>query len=451
MANRYWRGGAGTWNSTNTANWSDQSGGLGGFSVPTSADDVFFDSASNATSYTVTTSGNTTDMVCRSLNVAGPATGTLTFSNTNSQVNIYGNLIHAASGVNWGASVGLWFQSTSTGNTITTNGYSFANNWGFNGVGGSWILQDNVTIAANRTATLTNGTLNLNNNTFSVGLFSSSNANTRTISFGTGNITLTGNNSTIFNAPNQTGLSFTGTPTFNATYSGAVGTRTFRLGNSPAAFLEASAINLNITAGTDIVNCSVAAKNLNFTGFAGSFVNSITYVYNNLTISTGMTITGSANGFVFAATTGTQQITTNGRTIDCPLTFNGIGGTFAFQDALTQGDTRNFTVTNGTVQLKNGVTSTVGNFVTTGTTQKSLQSTLAGSQATISEASGTVDASYLTIQDINATGGATWNAYVDNNNVDAGNNDGWDFGISPVVGGAEYTYTLRSFTQPRRF
>jgi hypothetical protein len=76
---------------------------------------------------------------------------------------------------------------------------------------------------------------------------------------------------------------------------------------------------------------------------------------------------------------------------------------------------------------------------------------LAGSQATLSQASGTVDVSYLTIQDINATGVATWNAYVNQQNIDAGNNDGWDFGISPVIGGAEYTYQLRSFTEMRQF
>ena len=40
MANRYWVGGAGTWDSSNTANWSDVFLGDGGFSVPTSADDV---------------------------------------------------------------------------------------------------------------------------------------------------------------------------------------------------------------------------------------------------------------------------------------------------------------------------------------------------------------------------------------------------------------------------
>jgi hypothetical protein len=133
------------------------------------------------------------------------------------------------------------------------------------------------------------------------------------------------------------------------------------------------------------------------------------------------------------------------------MVFNGIGGTWAFQDALTQGSTRAFTVTNGTVQLKNGVTSTVGAFATSGTNQKFLQSTLAGSQATLSQASGTVNASYLTIQDINATGGATWNALWSNNNVDSGNNTGWFFGDQPIINAVEYTYKIRSFTQPRRF
>lgn len=35
MANRYWVGGAGTWDLTNTANWSTTSGGAGGASVLT--------------------------------------------------------------------------------------------------------------------------------------------------------------------------------------------------------------------------------------------------------------------------------------------------------------------------------------------------------------------------------------------------------------------------------
>ena len=54
MANRYWVGGTGTWNTTSTTNWSASSGGSSGASVPTSADSVFFDQNST---YTVTMTG----------------------------------------------------------------------------------------------------------------------------------------------------------------------------------------------------------------------------------------------------------------------------------------------------------------------------------------------------------------------------------------------------------
>jgi hypothetical protein len=118
---------------------------------------------------------------------------------------------------------------------------------------------------------------------------------------------------------------------------------------------------------------------------------------------------------------------------------------------LTQGSTRNFTITNGTVQLKDGVTSTVGSFVATSSTVKFLQSTTPGSQATLSQASGTVNVVDLTIRDINAVGGASWNAYTDFENTDAGNNDGWNFSLSPPYSTAELPVTLRPFTQPRRF
>jgi len=170
-----------------------------------------------------------------------------------------------------------------------------------------------------------------------------------------------------------------------------------------------------------------------------------------LTFSAGMTLTAGTAAITFSATSGTQQITTNAKTIDFPLTFSGVGGTFAFQDALTQGSTRAFTITNGTVQLKAGVTSTVGSFVANNANTKFLQSTTPGSQATISQASGTVTVADLSIRDSNAVGGASWTAYVDYENVDAGNNDGWNFGLSPPYESFEPPIKLRSFTQPRRF
>jgi len=287
----------------------------------------------------------------------------------------------------------------------------------------------------NGVLTLTTGTLALNNNTVTIGRFFSGNSNTRTIDFGaSGEFVVTTNNTTIWNTSPSTNMVVSGTPKVVFNYAGATGTRIIATGG----VTEANSISWHFTAGTDTVTVG-GARNLDFTGFSGSLNNGARFIFGNLVLSPTMTVLGGTNASQFVATSGVKTITTNGVTIDFPLTFNGIGGTFAFQDALTQGATRAFTMTNGTVRLKNGVTTTVGSFVTSGTNQKFLQSTLVGSQATLSQASGTVNANNLTIQDINATGGATWNAFTTNNNINAGNNSGWDFSVQL----GKYIYTRR--------
>lgn len=114
MADRYWVGGTGTWNSSNTANWSATSGGASGASVPTSADNVLFDDNSAAGNFTVTISGAVNCLTfdglssgtkvltvvgdsASSLNVYGTALRTTTsastsFTSFNGLANIYGNL-----------------------------------------------------------------------------------------------------------------------------------------------------------------------------------------------------------------------------------------------------------------------------------------------------------------------------------------------------------------------
>jgi hypothetical protein len=384
----------------------------------------------------------------KNLNFTGFA-GTL---NGNTRT-IYGNLtISTGMTVTAGTSA-TTFAATSGTQQITTNGKALDFPITQSGVGGTVQLQDNLTMGSTRTYTLTAGTLDLNNRTLTTAIFSSNNTNVRSIAFGTGQINITFNGGTIWFLSTLAGFSYTGTPTVNCTYAGATGTRTIQHGNTSGGS-EANAISFYVTAGTDTFSYSgnTRFKNLDFTGFSGSaYVGQGSFIYGNLNISSTTTILASASLLTFASTSAGNTITSAGKTLDFPITFNGIGGTWAFQDALAQGSTRAFTITNGTVQLKNGATSTVGNFVTSGTNQKFLQSITPGSQATLTQASGTVNASYLTIKDINATGGAEWNAFVNQANIDAGNVDGWNFGISPVVGGAEYTYSMRSFTQPRRF
>jgi hypothetical protein len=82
MASRFWVGGTGTWDNSDTTHWSGTSGGAGGQSVPGSSDSVTFDGSSGGG--TVTPNANLT---IQSLTM-NTFTGTLDFSVNNNNVTI---------------------------------------------------------------------------------------------------------------------------------------------------------------------------------------------------------------------------------------------------------------------------------------------------------------------------------------------------------------------------
>ena len=361
-------------------------------------------------------------------------------------VTIYGNLT-ASTGMTQTAGTGtITFAATSGTKTINTAGVAFERPFTFNGVGGTWQLQAALTSGATRACTLTNGTLDFNGYTATFGNFSSSNSNVRALAFGAaGKLVLTGIGTiTAYTTSTATNLTLTGSRRVEITGAAiAGGTRSITGGLlSTGGGSAANAVDFFISAGADSINLGTANRayrTIDFTGFSGSTaVNVAPQLYGSLVLSSTMTVSSGANIWVFAATDA-QTITTNGVTLDSNITFDGVGGTWAMQDALTLGSTRTLTMTNGTLQLKSGATSTVGAFATSGTTLKYLQSTTPGAQATLSQSSGTVSSSYLSIRDINATGGAVWRAYTTNQNVNAGNNTGWDF-IQQI---GRYIYTRR--------
>ena len=93
MANRYWVGGTGNWDNASTAHWSATSGGAGSASIPTSADDVFFDANSGGGICTLITA----TAVCKSLTCTG-FNGTIT--GTTVAIDVYGNFTLAV-GMAW--------------------------------------------------------------------------------------------------------------------------------------------------------------------------------------------------------------------------------------------------------------------------------------------------------------------------------------------------------------
>jgi len=379
-----------------------------------------------------------------SISGGGSSWGSLNFTGfsgnlRNAAVSIYGNLTYSPTMTLNDGTGTLFFVGTSGIQQLTTNGRILDFPINQNGVGGTVQLQDNLTMGSTRTFFLTNGTLDLSNGnrTLSTGLFSSSNSNIRSILFGTGNITVTGNNATIWNTDNQTNFTYTGSGEVNFSYAGATGTRGVFCGGTNG--LITNSINVNVTAGTDTFSLQGSRfyKNVNLTGFAGNFTSINCTIYGSFTMSTGATPSVSNAGPTFAATS-PVTITTAGKTFDFPLRFNGVGGTFAFQDALTQGSTRAFTITNGTVQLKNGVTNTLGILAFNGTNTKSIQSSLNNSSTTI--ITNNIDREYainLTVKDCSVVPNNLFNTYTGSGSTTAGatsygcindgNNQGWYF------------------------
>ena len=422
--------------------WATSSGGaVATANFPLAQDTAIIDNAGLTASNTITYEAS---WWLGTLNSTRTAAWTFVFS---AAPTMYGDFTLTTLTTTSGAA-NLTFTGRGFIQTLTTNSVSLTCPIIQQSVGGTLLLNGSVTSTGSTGLSLTNGTVDLNGYDLTAVALSSSNTNTRAIAFGTGKIVITGNTAAIVNIDTATNFSYTGSGNIEGTYSGSGGTRTFVIGNT-AGGSQAVALNLKVTAGTDTVNVYLHWNNLDFTGFSGTYGSPGNKIfYGNLTFSSGMTVQAATTQTITFNRTGTQTITSNGKTIDYHVTFSNSGTTNCL-DALTLGSTRALTFTGGTLNLAASTTSTVGSFVTTGTSPKFLGSTIPGTQATISDASGTDTVSYLTIQDSNATGGAVWNALAITN-VDAGNNTGWLFNTVPSLG-AEVTMRLRSFTQPRRF
>lgn len=438
MATYYWVGGSGTWTATSTGNWAASSGGAPGAGPPTSADAILFD--------------------------ANSGTGTITL----------GSDVVAS----------YCYANTAANLVFVSNGYKLT-------LAGN----NNLLLITSATVTSSDGML------------------------------------------------------LEATYSGAVGTRQFVL----AASGENSSFSVSVTAGTDTLTVGPFVKNLTLTGFAGTLTNAARRVYGDLTLGAGMTLAAGAQITTFTSTSGTKTIRSNGKTMDFPLVFDGVGGSWVLADALTGGASRSVTLTNGsfnangyavslgsfalgsgtktltlgsgtwavagnwdantnvanltvsastgtinmtsassktfaggaktwptlnqggagalTVQQSNtftnitntvqpatitftaGTTQTVTDFDVSGTAGNliTLNSSVSGSRATLTDSGGVNSVSYVSIKDIAATGYGEWQAYTSNGNVDNGNNVGWVFAEPPPLTASEYQISFKSFTERRSF
>ena len=287
-ANRFWvAAGASNWN--NTANWSNASGGAGGFSVPVAADVVTFDGGGL---------GNCT--IDLPVSITSFAT-TAAYTGTISQ----------------GA------------NAINTSGAAIFGGGTFSGGSANITFTGAFTISGAAIFTSTSTKLEFQNNAaFTAGTFNHNNGSVRYNR--AGNQTISGNGQTYYN------LEFAGTGfTINITSGAIAVNNTFTMSGAGALTINTGTINangdINVTntatggGGSGLVNIS-GAGNQNYVGAPASaqgvlpqltinkaggtlFLSNFPAVANNFTYTAGMVSAGASN-FVFArATTGAYSIT----------------------------------------------------------------------------------------------------------------------------------------------
>lgn len=195
--------------------------------------------------------------------------------------------------------------------------------------------------------------------TLTIGIFNG------TLAFGTNTISVN-STGTIF-SNSSSGLSVTGTPLILCTNSSSTARQI-----DPGTPSEANSISFEITAGTGTVTFQTVTsiRSLVCSGsFTGNIALVTTTIYGNVTLKSGMLITSSIGTYTFAATSGTQVITTaqvplRKRTILSGTATYKLGDNSTFGSSTTHVD---FILTSGTLDLNNFTLSHYGDFISNGT------------------------------------------------------------------------------------
>lgn len=485
MATYYWVGGSGTWNNANTANWSASTGGAAGAGPPLATDLVVFDGSSGTGTVSVTATAATASVDLNSVNITLQLTAN---SVLNANFNFYGGtldvngfaltLVYVASATN--AAKTIAFGSTGTINLIGSNSpiwntlavynVSFSGtpviNCTYSGaVGTRTILTSNATprLSVNVTAGSDTVTFGSGTNYQSINFTGFSGTwNSSVTIFLYGDLTLS--TGMTLNAGTNVIQFLSTTLTQKLTSAGrTMDVPLEKIGVGGTLELQdnltmGSTKTFTLTSGT----LNLKGSTLSASAFATSNSNTRALAFGT---NGGLTLSGS--GTAFNAATGTNFTTSGTGTISLTSgsakTFAGGGRSYPTLNqggsgALTVSGSNTFinitnTVQPATISLTAGTTTTVTDFDVSGTAGNliTLNSTSAGSRATLTDSGGINSVSYVDIKDIAATGYGEWQAYTTNGNVDSGNNVGWVFTEPSPLIASEYQISLKSFTERRSF
>jgi hypothetical protein len=265
----YWIGVPTNW--FTLARWSLSSGGAAASTVPLAQDDCKIDSNSGVTASGTFSTG--LRFMGRNIDFTGmPNAATTTFAQGGFNPAIGGSLTWASGMALTASSAGAWnFSIGSRSVTLTNNGVTYPANWSnrCGGSGGTFNIADDLTMNANTTFTFDGGTLNAGTANVTVGVFSSNNANTRTLNMGSGTWTISGTSGQVWNYGVTTGLTHNG-------------------GTAPLIFSDTGASQKQMNSGSGSrtwYSIQVASSS------GGLLFNNANFICTNLTISAPNTIT----------------------------------------------------------------------------------------------------------------------------------------------------------------
>lgn len=257
-ADAYWVGGSGNWNDP-TNHWATSSGGAPNVAnMPDGTSNVHIDNNSDSGATTITFNANSSV-----LNIDFSAMdAVITFAGANI-LTVNGSFT-LSSLLTWTYTGTINFSATATGKTITTAGIALNSPITFNGIGGGWTLQDNFTNGVGRTVTLSNGALDTNSKTVSIGGLTGSGASARSLTLGTTTMSITG-----WDFTTTTNLTFSAvSSTINMTGGGY----TFALGGLTYGTVTLYTNNSN----ADIITGANAFTNLRVIG-SNTFVDGVRF------------------------------------------------------------------------------------------------------------------------------------------------------------------------------
>jgi hypothetical protein len=223
------------------------------------------------------------------------------------------------------------------------------------------------------------------------------------------------------------GITFTQDITINSPSSSVTLQDALTLGSTRRVLLNNGTLDLNgktLTVGSSgfgSFTTATGTKNLTFNGGTLVCPAATTTAFDNA-VPTGFTTTaGTGTGTISMTAATAKTFVGGGATFNCTLNQGGVG-------ALTITGSNTFNNITNTVQPASvlftaGTTSTFTSFSLSGTLGNYITvGSVTAASHTLSKASGTVNADYLSLSRSTATGGATWNA---TNTINGGNNSGW--------------------------